>query len=150
MAPGLTAIFYSQISPALQVPKQLILHTQVQCFVFCFFISGIRTTPFDSAFCAKTHRKPVYITGPDCTARHQPARPCSPPLLRASTHTPIVGHVPLWDRLPPLQVDRAPAAALRHYFLHNRHCRRVGMGQGRGHQVSLRQYVEPVPKGMEG
>ena len=75
----MTAVFYRQTSPA--GPVQFILHTQVSCF--CLFASGIRTTPCDSAFfCAKTHREPVYITGPVRTARHQPARP--PALHRGS------------------------------------------------------------------
>lgn len=45
-----------------------------------------------------------------------------------------------------MQVDCAPAVTLRHYFRHSRHCRHVGMGRGRGRQVSLRQYVGAVPR----
>lgn len=66
--------------------------------------------------------------------------------LLPAPHAPIVGHVPLWDRLPSVQVDRAPAAALRHYFWHYRHRGHIGMGGGRRRQVSLRQYVGQLPR----
>ena len=44
-----------------------------------------------------------------------------------------------------MQVDPAPAPALRHYFRHYRHRGYFGMGRGRGRQVSLRQHVGAVP-----
>ena len=145
---GLDRSLLQADEPSISGPVQFILHTQVSCF--CLFASGIRTTPCDSFLRKDAQGASIYNrTGPH-RASPTSSSSGSPPLLRASTHTPIVGHVSLWDRLPPLQVDRAPAAALRHYFLHNRRRRRVGMGQGRGRQVSLRQYVEPVPKGVEG
>lgn len=41
-------------------------------------------------------------------------QPCCPlPPLQLLTNS---DHVPLWDRLPPMQVDPAPAHTLRHYF----------------------------------
>ena len=52
---------------------------------FSFFSSlvHLESAPHPvTLFCAKTHREPVYITGPVRTARHQPARP--PALHRGS------------------------------------------------------------------
>lgn len=122
-----------QTSPALQVPKQVALFTWVGC------LSGIHATPADTA--SAPRRTSHYIIG-----RTTPRFPTASPSLCPAPQTPIVGHVSLWDRLPPLQVDLAPAAALRHYFWHNRHRRHLWMGRGRGRQVSLRQYVGPVPR----
>lgn len=105
------------------------------------YLSGIQRHTLRLPPCVKTHTAPGYITG---APRALPT--ARPSLLRFSApHAPIVGHVPLWDRLPPLQVDRAPAAALRHYFRHHRHRRHLGMGGGRGRQVSLRQHVGALP-----
>lgn len=58
----------------------------------------------------------------------------------------VVSHVSLWDRIPSLQVDPAPAPALRHYFRHHRHRGDVGMGRGRGREVPLRQHVGTLPR----
>lgn len=88
--------------------------------------------------CAKTQK----TNTPVCTA---PRVPALPPLC-PGPQTPVVGHVSLRDSLPPLQVDPAPAAALRHYFWHNRHRRHLRMGRGRGREDPLRQYVGRVPR----
>lgn len=58
---------------------------------------------------------------------------------------PTARHVPLWDRVPSLQVDPAPAAAVRRHFRHYRRGGPVRMGRGRWCQVPLRQHVGRMP-----
>lgn len=83
-------------------------------------------------------------TTPRFSLRHR-RRPAPLPSLPPLPLLTNSGHVPLWDRLPSLQVDPAPAHTLRHYFWHYRHRRHLRMGRGRGGQVALRQYVDWVP-----
>lgn len=119
----------SRTSPAPRVPKQV-----------CMTLSGgapiRRPRPRTPLAAQKDARLRIKAPG-----RHRG----SPLLLRASLALLIAGHVSLRDRLPPVQVDRAPAAALRHCLRHHRHRRHLGMGRGRGREVALRQHVGALP-----
>lgn len=111
-------------------------------------LSGIHATPAHSLNGRKSLAKSLNKTGPyphRASVSTAGTSPASPPLpLPLPLHTNS-DHVPLWDRLPALQVDPAPAHTLRHYFWHHRHRRHLRVGRGRGRQVPLRQYVDRVP-----
>lgn len=120
-----------QISPALHDPNLADGYVSLLGGAGAFILYPHIT----HCHCAKTHK----------TLSGQISAPLLAFPLRVHRSL-IVGHVSLWDRLPSMQVDQSPASALRHYFWPYRHLRTIGMGRGRGRQVSLRQYVDAVPR----